>query len=233
MKDKKILVVVAHPDDETLGCGGSMARWSKEGAIVKAVILSEGVTTSRYGSEKYAELKAEQKQHMEAAGAVLGADIYCIDRYEGLTGFKDNQFDSTPLLEVIKAVSVIVNEFKPDIVLTHFWDDLNVDHRVTFEAVQVACRPIYSPVKRLMCFETLSSTEWNFKSTKQFIPNTYVKLLDIHSILKAEALGCYKYEVMNYPHPRSLKGVVNNTASVGNQICENHAERFYTLFDIV
>jgi LmbE family N-acetylglucosaminyl deacetylase len=155
-----ILVVAAHPDDEVLGCGGTIARYAAEAHDVHIAILGEGIT-SRYG-ERDAAPAAEIEQlagHARAAGAALGA------RSVSFGGLPDNRFDTVALLDIVKPVEQWVAAFRPDAIYTHHPGDLNVDHGLTFRAVLTATRPGASPVivPDLYAFEVPSSTDWAFQ----------------------------------------------------------------------
>ncbi|MDD5439075.1 MAG: PIG-L family deacetylase [Candidatus Omnitrophica bacterium] len=218
---KRVLVVVAHPDDEVLGCGGTIARFLASGAEVHVLILG-GITTSRYKG------KASEESWKEKA--FKGEAEKCADRLKltSLTrcNFKDNRFDSIPLLSIIKAVEKIKAQVKPDAVMTHDFSDLNIDHRLTHQAVMTAFRPEgRHALQCIMTFETPSSTEWQDQEKVSFKPNCYV---DITRYLaqKINAVKCYKSELKKSPHPRSLEGITVLAKKRGTEICLKHAEAF-------
>ena len=195
---KSVLVFAAHPDDELLGVGGTVRRLANEGAIVRAVILAEGITSrsnTREEADK-AELLSLQSDARKAAEIIGYHSIeFC--------GLPDNRMDSIDLLDVIKIVSKYVNEYKPDTVFTHHHGDLNIDHRITCEAVLTACRPVGDYcVKKIYAFETPSSSEWDFNYNQPFTPNVY---FDVTHTLEAKIRGmaCYRSESTTFPHPRS------------------------------
>ena len=196
---KNVLVIAAHPDDELLGVGGTVRKLVNEGVLVRAVILAEGIT-SREGlspDEKKIQLEKLQENAMEAANIIGYESIdFC--------GFPDNRMDRIDLLDVIKLVSKYVDIYQPDTIFTHHHGDLNIDHRITCEAVLTACRPVDNCcVRRIYTFETPSSTEWDFNYEKPFTPNVF---FDISSTLiaKIEGMQCYQSEKREYPHPRSI-----------------------------
>lgn len=214
---KKILVVAAHPDDEILGCGGSVAKLSKHGAEVHTLILGRGKTAR--GKIEDNEFNVLHKEII-AANRIIGvSDIQVLD-------FPDNSFDAVPLLSIIKAIEKIKNLFLPDIILTHHFGDINIDHRKTYEAVLTATRPMRSEtVKEIYSFQIPSSTEWNsYCRNSAFIPNVFV---DIHETidLKIRAMEQYSSELREYPHPRSLQYIKDlaklNGAQVGMKFSEN------------
>lgn len=197
----RVMAIVAHPDDEILGVGGTLIKHVGKGDKVYCLILGEGVT-SRKGiddSEQEEKLKKLKKQ-TKKAGEIIGfEEIFFSD-------FPDNRFDEVPLLEIIQAVEEYIDKIEPDLIYTHYYDDLNIDHRKTFEAVITATRPFgnYS-TKEIYCFETPSSTEWNFKNdNNNFEPNHFVDISD-HIDEKIKALKRYENEIREYPirdHPK-------------------------------
>ena len=153
-----ILIVAAHPDDEILGVGGTIARHAEAGDAVYALILGEG-QTSRFDTREDAGAKAVERLHhntLKAAAAVGIREVY-------FENFADNRFDTVSLLDIVKAVEKRIGQLRPSIVYTHHGGDLNVDHQITYRAVLTATRPMADqPVREIYAFETVSSTEWNF-----------------------------------------------------------------------
>ncbi len=196
---KKVLVVAAHPDDEVLGAGGTLAKHYQEGDIIYCIILGTGIASRDINQlSKEREIEELRKQ-AKKCGKIIGfKEIKFYD-------LQDNSFDIIPLLEIIKILEKEIDRVKPEIIYTHFYGDLNIDHRLTFEAVQTACRPVKeSSVKQLITFETPSSTEWRTKEL--FNPNLYVDISETFS-KKLEAVENYKGELRAYPFPRSLEGL--------------------------
>lgn len=220
---KSILIIAAHPDDEVLGCGGTMARLAAEGNEVYALILGEGITArdeNRARSKRKPEIEA-LKGNMEKANKVLGSkEIFTFD-------LPDNRFDTIPLLEVIKKIEKIKREVNPEIVLTHHHADLNIDHCLTLKAVMTAFRPLPGEaVREIYSFEIPSSTEWNVPlAGTYFMPNYFV---DISRTLakKIEALTMYESEVRDFPHPRSADAIRISAGKWGMQIGLEYAEAF-------
>lgn len=212
----KVLVVAAHPDDEVLGAAGTILKHIKSGDSVSLLILGDGAT-SRGAA---AQVKKRTDQAKKAA-KVLGVKKLFLET------LPDNKFDSVPLLEIIKKVEAVLNRIKPSIVYTHFSDDLNLDHRLTFQAILTACRP--QPgffVKKILAFEVLSSTEWQEKKGKNtFCPTHYN---DISGFIdkKIEALEVYADELRPYPHPRSKEGVKILAQYRGLEVGYKYAEAF-------
>lgn len=200
------MVVAAHPDDELLGLGATMHKLIKEqGAIVHAVILGEGITSrsDTRDAEKWKDVLEEHHNNMKAAAAHIGfASIHSYD-------FSDNRFDSHALLDIVKVVEKEKEEFKPDIIFTHNAGDLNVDHRYTFQAVMTATRPMADEnVTTVITFETNSATDWQYANhPEQFHPNLYIEISEDDLQTKIDALKEYKFEIRDYPHPRSEKAL--------------------------
>ena len=218
----KILVIAAHPDDEILGVGATAAKLIKSGHEVNALVLGEGIS-SRY-AKKTPKVKTEIKELQNITRKACKIIGYKGVYFEGLP---DNNFDSKNLLEVTKLIEKHVGKYKPEIIYTHHKGDLNIDHEITFRAVITACRPVsdYS-VKEINCFETLSSTEWNFGDRDNiFNPNVFVdieKTID----LKLKALRLYKGETREFPHPRSLEAIKINASRWGSVVGKKFVEAF-------
>lgn len=198
-----VLVVAAHPDDEVLGCGGTIARLHREGAAVHVVLLADG-ESSRAGQPDAidAGLVTARNAAAEAAAKVLGVASVAVHQ------LPDNRLDQLDLLDVVKVVEAAIARIKPATVFTHHSGDVNVDHSVLHEAVLAACRPQPGhSVKDLYFFEVASSTEWRPPgSAAPFVPNHFVDISATLS-LKMKALEAYASELRPFPHPRSLEAV--------------------------
>lgn len=201
---KRVLVVAAHPDDEILGVGATVAKHVAQGDEVYALILGEGQTSRGEHREDISQGVVEElhKNTMESASKVGYRNVY-------FENFPDNRFDQVDLLDIVKAVEHRIREIQPEIIYTHYSGDLNIDHQYTARAVLTATRPIGDyPVKEIYAFETLSSTEWNFDYSVQpaFSPNVYIDITEYYE-KKEAAMNCYVSELCQYPHPRSLEGM--------------------------
>jgi LmbE family N-acetylglucosaminyl deacetylase len=214
MTKKHILVVAAHPDDEVLGCGGTIALHTRVGDSVTVVLACEGESL-RYGSTSVGQI-----DHMHQAAEKLGV------KDTRLLAFKDQQLDTVTLTKVISPLEKIVQEIKPEVVYCQYGGDINLDHQLLFKAVLVATRPTNKSISAVYCFDTASSTEWAYPRT--FVPDTWV---DITTTLNAKlsAMSCYVSELREYPHPRSLKALEHKARSWGNQSCIDAAEVFMTV----
>ena len=227
----RVVVFVAHPDDEVLGMGGTILKHSQKGDFVKVVYLATGITSRRstnfQNSVSYEqnenktnqiqkEIKNLRNDAKKACNILKVKDSKFYD-------FPDNEMDSVPLLKIIKVIEKEIKETKPDRIYTHHFHDLNVDHRTVFNAVMTATRPIRLNVKEIISFEVLSSTEWNYPM--QFSPNYFV---DIKSQLSAKikAMKSYKNEIRNFPHPRSVENIKNVSQRWGSVSGKKAAEAF-------
>lgn len=220
---ERVLVVAAHPDDEVLGCGGTIARHVRGGNFVHIAILGEGVTSRRTrrnpGSDR-AALSA-LKSDIRNAARCLGSPKFT------LHDFPDNRFDTVPLLDIVKVVERAKARWKPNIVYTHHPSDLNIDHRIVAEAVQTAFRPV--PGEKhvsILAFEIPSSTEYQSSLfAAGFRPTVYI---DISETLedKCRAMAAYRGEVRPYPHPRSPEALSIIAKRCGLEVGLPAAERF-------
>ena len=217
-----VLVVAAHPDDEVLGCGGTMARLAAEGHAIHVLILGEGIS-SRYARRSQADRKALRalQQHARAAAKLLGASSVTFE------GLPDNRFDELPLLDVVKRVERCIEAVNPSTIFTHHPGDLNVDHRRTFQAVLTATRPTNGcRVREIYTFEVPSSTEWAFQQLQPaFKPNVF---MDITGTVdrKVQGMQCYESESREFPHPRSPEALRTITRRWGSVVGRPYAEAF-------
>ena len=220
--NKNIMVVAAHPDDEILGCGGTIKKLVMRGFRVKTLILTKGIS-SRYSKniKKINLLQKKLNLMSIKANKVIGVNNV---KYFDLP---DNQFDNRSLLTLIKILEKEIQIFKPRKIFTHFLNDLNIDHQYTSKAVLTAARPQdkYS-VDEILFFEINSSTDYQINSNGlQFMPNYFV---DISNTIKfkKKALEIYKSEMKKYPHSRSIKAVLNKNISIGNSVGLESCEAF-------
>ncbi len=224
----KHLVVAAHPDDEVLGCGGTMARLARRGDEVHVVILGEGITSrhlqrEQADSQQIAELHSDSQRVIQRLGA-SGLHMW---------GLPDNRFDTVALLDVVKQLEELVDQLRPTVVYTQHGGDLNIDHEVTFRAVLTATRPMEGCyVKKVLAYEVASSTEWAFgQFSPRFTPQVYV---DITETLedKIAAMELYQSESRAFPHPRSPEALRAIATRWGSQVGLHAAEVFQVIRDV-
>lgn len=222
------MCVAAHPDDEVIGVGGTLARHSSSGDRVSVCFLSDGVA-SRYDNETD-EMKEEisrRRERAKAACETLGIDD--VTFYE----FPDNRFDSVPLLEIVKTIEDEIHRIQPTTVYTHHYGDLNVDHELAARATFTATRPLAeSTVERVLAYETLSSTEWAIpEPSNAFQPTSFI---DISKTLdqKLDALRAYETELRDHPHPRNVANVRRNAMLWGAKSGSTAAEPFELLLEL-
>ncbi len=221
--NNKILIVSAHPDDEILGCGGTVARLVKEGYNAYTLILGEGITSrdiKRDTRKRKNELQ-KLRQQAEMANKIIGVKkMYFYD-------FPDNRFDTVPFLDIVKVIEKIKNDIQPKIIFTHYEKDLNIDHQITYKAVITATRPVSGEfAKEIYSFEIPSSTEWNYPLS--FSPDVFFDISDTLDI-KLKALKEYKTELRNFPHPRSIEAVKLNAQMWGVKVGLKYSEVFKIL----
>lgn len=197
-----VLIIAAHPDDEVLGSGGTIAKLAGQGVAVHIAFLADGVgARGSVAASNRIELE-QRRAAAKSAADILGAASVSFD------DLPDNRLDSIPLLEITQRVETLIAKYRPATVFTHHAGDLNIDHRRVHQAVMTACRPQRGhPVRTLLCFEVPSSTEWQPPgSGPAFVPNWFV---DIGATLeqKLAALDAYAAELRDWPHPRSRRGV--------------------------
>ncbi len=217
-----ILVVAAHPDDEILGLGATIKRLTDEGNTANVIILGEGLT-SRKDNRSETQRDDLNKLKTQSVAAAKTVGYSNVEFYD----LPDNRFDSIDLLDIIKIVQKYVDQYNPDTIFTHHFGDLNIDHRITFEAVITACRPVNNNgVENIVCFETPSSTEWNFKyGDSSFKPSLFY---DVENTLefKLRAMEHYLTESTVYPHPRSAEALSVIAKRWGTVVGVNAAEAF-------
>ncbi len=217
----KVLVVAAHPDDEVLGCGGTIARLAREGHSLWISLIGQGIA-SRYRQPEQAETLLEAlKNCSRDVGKMLGAkEVF-------FNNLPDNRFDTVPLLDIVKIIEDLVKRLQPEAVYTHHGGDLNVDHFVLHRAVLTATRPMVGqPVKEVYAFEVPSATEWAFDQFQPvFCPNIFVDIKDTLST-KIAAMKLYRSELRDFPHPRSPEGLTALAQYRGSAVGSYAAEAF-------
>lgn len=218
----RLLVVAAHPDDEVLGCGGAILKAIKHGSHVGVMFLGEGISArfpvGQYDLPEFREQTACRKKETERALKALGVktawfgERLCV------------QFDTHPLISLTKDIEEKIKDFRPTMLFTHNPSEVNIDHRITYEAVEVASRPVndWFP-KEIYAFEVACSGNWKFDP--YFNPNVFVDIEEFWK-KKIEAWRCYKGEQRPFPHFRSEKGLEALATFRGMAVGMKKAEAF-------
>ncbi len=233
-----ILVLAAHPDDEVLGMGGTIKKFTKNGNKVKVVIFATGISSRRSSNYKNSEnYEIDEKTILQMNKQIkkLKLDAISACRLLGVSDvefldFPDNEMDLVSNLEITKKIEKIINKFKPEQVFTHSCFDVNIDHRMLYFATLSATRPKPgTKIKKVYSFEIPSSTEWYFPS--QFSPNFFVNI-DKELKVKIQALKKYKTELNSFPHPRSTTALDVIAKKWGSVCGFKNAEAFYLVREI-
>ncbi len=192
-----VVVIAAHPDDEALGCGGALARHSKAGEEVHAVFMTDGVSSRGQDADAAKRRDEARESALEALGI----------RSSQTLGYADNRMDTVPLLDVVQRLEAVLAQLEPVRIYTHHAGDLNVDHRLTHQAVMTACRPVPgTSVREILTFEVASSTDWSGNGSAPFLPNVYVDIASTWDA-KIHALRAYSTEMRDAPHSRSFENI--------------------------
>jgi len=215
----RILVIAPHPDDEVLGCGGTIAKYSEMG--YKIFLL---IATKTYFPDWPEDILKTKPIEIKKVNKILGIEkTYYLN-------FPTVKLDTIPQKELNDSILDIVETVKPDIVYIPHRGDLNKDHRLVFEASLVALRPVINNVKKILSYEVISETEWG-QEINLFIPNVYEDISETFEN-KISAMEIYKGELKKYPHPRSLKGIEILARKRGTEIGVKYAESFMLIREI-
>ena len=226
MKNKIILSVTAHPDDEVLGFGGAASLLSSHNDVFNCIL--SGKVNKRM-------LKPEQKilnDNILKSNHTLNCKIPIIG------DFKNLEFNLVPHYKLVEFIEDVIIKIKPDYIFTHHPNDLNSDHFHVSKACQAACRlfqrrPGIKKISGLYYMEILSSTDWSFEVSDNFVPNTFIEIGKEHLDKKILALSQYKNVMRDYPHPRSEESLTSLALLRGSQSGLNYAEAFQCVFNII
>ncbi|MEX2492804.1 MAG: PIG-L deacetylase family protein [Nitrospirales bacterium] len=218
-----ILVVGAHPDDEVLGLGGTLARHVKNGDVVFPVICADG-SQVRYGEEQREKLKVACMNSCAELGL----------QSPEFLDFPDQRLDTFSQMELVQALETCVKKYQPEVVYTHHFGDINRDHQVLNEVTLVATRPKPgNKVLRVLSYMVPSSTDWApYTFDRAFLPNWFVDISDTIDE-KLRAVSHYSSEIPPYPHPRSLEAIRNQAKFWGSSIGFEYAEPFVLLRNLI
>lgn len=221
---KKVLVIAAHPDDEVLGVGGTVAKLTLEGVECHLLIVTDGSSSQYRDSDHLQEIIETKKLETKGCADLLG--FKSINYGE----LPDMKLDMTPHVVINQVIEKVIDELQPDTVFTHFWGDVNRDHQEVYKSTLVAVRPVMGQVvKELYCYRVPSSTEWTpNKADTMFMPNYFVNI-EKYAEQKYKAFACYSTELREYPHPRSDEYLRETDKTAGIRVGLLAAEEFVLL----
>ncbi len=217
-KYKKIMIVCAHPDDEVIGCGGTIAILSKFSKIT-LLILTNGEGSRNYKSKLMEKKIIDRKKNLNKSSKNLGIQNIIHENLD------DNELDKYSNLKITKLIESHIRKIKPDTIFTHHSSDLNIDHKKVHQAVLTATRPFKNNyVRNIFTFEIPSSTDSNY-GKKVFKPNYFV---DITKSIKKKikSLKIYKNQFSKLPSPLNINNIINLSKLRGNSVGFKFAEAF-------
>ena len=215
---KKILVLSPHADDEVLGCGGSISKYSKKGYDINVLILTNAYKGAPdVFSKKDIEIVRKEAKN---ANKIIGTKrLY----FEDLPALRLNQI---PTYKISKIIDSYIKKIQPEIIFLPSGNDIHEDHKIIFKAAKVSARiNKKTSIKKILSYEVLSETEWN-ENEKSFNPNYYVNLNKSNINDKVNAFLKYKSQIKKLPHPRSKEGILNLSKVRGSQVYMRYAEAF-------
>ena len=226
----KVLIISAHPDDEVLGCGGTIAYHVAKGDTVKVLYLSEGVTSRSEIGKIYDWTKEieERETFARAAANILGFEILDFFRYPNL------RMRDMSMLDIVKRIDQEIRKYSPNWIYTNHAGDMNSDHAVTFEATLTACRPRFNlSVNSIFTYEVPSSTEWGSPLLgPSYIPNRFIGIKNFMQ-KKLDSLSAYAYEMRSFPHPRSNEAIEALAKYRGSSCGVPYAEAFMIVREVL
>jgi LmbE family N-acetylglucosaminyl deacetylase len=193
----KVLVIAPHPDDEILGCGGTIARLSQSGAAVVVAIVTRGMAP-QFSDEFVANIRVEAKTSHAMVGVT---ETVYLD-------LPAAALETVPATKLNGTLAKLVQDVRPDTLFVPFVGDIHTDHQLTFLAAMVAARPRdkYAP-KRIYAYETLSETNWYAPGvTPAFVPNVFIDITEPLE-LKIDAFRCFESQVKIFPDERSIEAI--------------------------
>lgn len=218
-----VVIVAAHPDDEVLGCGGTIARHVNYNDDVHIIFMTNGVSSR---GENLQAIKNRQLAMNKSMSSLGVKSFYNFD-------YPDNKMDSIPLLDAVQSIENVFKKINPSVIYTHYFGDLNIDHQITYKAVMTASRPQpNNSIKEIYCFEVPSSTDWLGTPQSIFHPNHFVDITKYWQ-LKEIALNNYSIEMRDYPHFRSFEAIDILSKFRGSSCGLFRAEAFILIRKIV
>lgn len=224
----KVLAVVAHPDDELIGCGATLRKLANEGHEVYACVLC-GSAEARHDRPNTDRLQRIAAAAAERVG--IRETVRC--------SFKNIEFNVVPHLAMVQEIEKAIERFRPEWVFTHHPGDLNVDHRVCYETAMAAIRlpqrmsrdldPVM--IRRVFLFEILSSTDWSTMIDPAFVPNSFFEVSSTFED-KIAALDLFEGALKPFPHSRSRENLRHLAHLRGGQAGVTLAEAFSLVRDV-
>lgn len=220
----KVLVISPHPDDETLGCGGTILKHKDTGDKIYWLIITN--IYIKNGWDK--NIVEERQKEIETV-----AEMYGFEKIFNLN-YPAAKLDIIPLQEIINSISKVILEVEPEIVFLPNRSDVHTDHQITFKAAYSCTKNFRYPfIKKILMYETLSETEFAPALPENtFIPNVFVDITKYFE-KKLEIFKIYKSEVMEEPLPRSLRVIEAHAKYRGSRIGRKYAEAFVLLEEII
>ena len=212
---KKVLILSPHADDEILGCGGMISKYSKQGYSVHVLI----VTNANNGAPEIYSEKEIKKIRVESklANDFIGTKKLYFENLPALT------LSQYPLYKISNIFDKYISDIKPEVVFIPSSNDIHQDHKVIFNAAKVSLRTNKKTnLEKILSYEVLSETEWN-ENEKSFNPNYFVKLSKSDINNKIKAFLKYKSQVKKFPHPRSREAILSLSRIRGSQVFMEHA----------
>lgn len=216
---QSMLIIAPHPDDEVLGCGGIIKKFTDHGIIVNVLVITRGK------KEIYSDKRIENvRKEARNAHKLLGIENTMF------LDFPAPDLDTISISELSVAISNIINKFKPVTIFIPHRGDIHHDHKAVFTASLVAARPVNNYlVKRIYSYETLSETEWAAPfGDDAFIPDYFVNISNEFQF-KLKAMKCFKSQIREFPNPRSLKAIESLAQFRGSSVGFDYAEAFMTI----
>jgi LmbE family N-acetylglucosaminyl deacetylase len=218
----KVIVIATHPDDEVLGCGGVMARHAAQGDTVRVLVVTRGIP-DLFPVGMIEETRKELRRAHDVLG-VAGVDFL---------DFPAPMLDTIPGYQVADGISTVIRSHKPEYVYLPHRGDMHADHRAVFTASLVACRPgCQGAPRKLLCYETLSETDWAPPfGDDAFIPTVFFDISNYLEI-KLKAMACYRSQLKNPPHTRSLQSLEALARLRGGTVGLHAAEAFMLMREV-
>jgi len=223
----KVLVIAAHPDDEVYGMGGTIAKLVAQGNEVHVLIVTDGCISQYRNDDNLEAILKRKQEEAQEANSILG--VKCV-HYGNLP---DMGLDQVPHIQINQVIEELIQWLKPEVVYTHFYGDVNLDHQLVYKSTLVATRPIVGQcVKKLYAYCVPSSTEWSPQlANSVFTPNVFVEI-EPYVLKKVEAIKSYVTELREYPHPRSVESVMKKDIVAGLQCGLKKCEFFMLIRQI-